>query len=308
VALKYCSICGVLIPDAPPEQDAVICEKCFTSRKVTVAGNQRAEASAAANQEPRPPSRIQFSCPSCRSLLQLPPVEKRTKIKCPRCQVDFHMYPDGRIEASSPSPVAPQAKLLEDLRPISDLNALLEKVPERKVTALPSVLDSDLYGKPAEESSNAAARPAAPPPAKRAAEPIYELLPESESESGSTGVAFAKNVIEQAPEQPKKVKTTAKRPREAVGQARREREQREIRAAEAQRHTLALLERRNKRVLAAAKLVALVVAPLLVSGVFLVSTTNEAGFAVKGTLGARLADLGEVVRRGVEGMRALVGG
>jgi hypothetical protein len=214
-------------------------------------------------------------------------------------------------------------------------------VPEKKIAALPSVLDSDAYAdlreqptgqdSPAPGSSSRGktakvTRPLEPTPnqkplSKSITDPGYVLLPDS---SEHPAIGFAKDVIEQAvpapapaeppPKEPPPKKaatgkiTTARRTRDAVERSRREREERELRAAEAQRHTLALMERRRKRALAVARLVALVVAPLVVSVVFLASTTSEVGFATKGALGSRLGDLGEVVRRGVQGLEALVSG
>jgi hypothetical protein len=90
--------------------------------------------------------------------------------------------------------------------------------------------------------------------------------------------------------------------------ARIEKEQRDLRTAEAQRHTLALLERRRRATVATARVVALAVVPLVILLVVLASTTNETGFATKGALGTRLSDLGELARRGVDGWKTLFAG
>src|SRR5271170_838277 len=118
MAMNYCEVCGILIANAPPGVPATICERCFASRKVIVAPDDSSDVRGTEE-----PERVQFACPTCRSLLQLPPVRKRTKIKCPQCKVDFALYPDGRIEAT-PADMAQgrpktarldQSKLLGDM-------------------------------------------------------------------------------------------------------------------------------------------------------------------------------------------------
>ena len=366
MALQYCQVCGVLIPNAPPGVDATICEKCFSTRKLIIAGDEDSSGSyplPGSNATTAVPDRVQFPCPSCRSVLALAPVKKRTKIKCPRCVVDFYMFPDGRIEGSTssaptspPAPSSsatvaaspgPQSKLLEDLKPLSDLDEILERVPEKKVQALSSVLDSDRYATFDQDSSSGAApklpptpapaaapaappklkttrlappRPAPPPSAPRPvaapeAESGYELLADSDETGGA--VAFADKVIEQPGAPPASPNdsakrqgriATARRSKDAVEKARRERDERDLRAANASRHTLALLERRRREAFAAARLFALALAPAVIALVFLASTTQETGFATKGSFGVRLTDLGEIVRRGTDGWKTLLTG
>ncbi len=313
MAVQYCEVCGVLVAGS-----SSICERCLQSRKVVVAdsGSDRA------------PQRVQFACPTCQSLLQLAPVTKRTKIKCPKCQGEFALHPDGRIEgagSSSATKKVPgaQENLLADLRPKTDLDLLLERVPEKKTDALPSVLQSEHYEDfqdPSSTSGNTAAA------AKKKVEKGdgYAILPES---TGPTEIPLdlvpdssdRRPAVEPAPkpkappkekdkDEPAKPKPripTARRSREQLEQARREKEARAVRAAEAQKYTIALLERKKERTLATTKLAALVAGPLLVAGLFLVSTTAEGGFAVKGPLGKSLAELGEVARHGAEGLIGL---
>lgn len=387
MALQYCQVCGVLIPNAPAGVDATICEKCFGTRKLIIAGDETSDIprTPGTNATTVSPDRVQFGCPSCQSVLALAPVKKRTKIKCPRCTADFYLYPDGQIESSgSQSPAtttastsSSQSKLLADLKPVSsDLQELLDKVPEKK-TPLASVLDSDRYasfteaseassapqlppGITAEPAKPRTARFGAPPPAgaptgtarfapggapppdlaRFAAGPPglappsrpapaperpapapagsdsgYELVADSNETSG--GIDFADKVIEQsvpapaAPADSGKRQgriATARRSKDAIEKARREREERDIRAAEAQRHTLALMERKRREAVAAARLYALSLVPLVVALVFLASTTQETGFATHGPVGTRLADVGDVVRRGVEGWKTLLAG
>src|SRR5690242_3678512 len=109
MALQYCQVCGVLIPNAPPGVDATICERCFSTRRLIVPGED--EGSSGPKQAAAP-ERVQFTCPSCQSLLQLPPVKKRTKIKCPRCSVDFYMDESRKIDAGASPQGGPQSKLI----------------------------------------------------------------------------------------------------------------------------------------------------------------------------------------------------
>lgn len=325
--LNYCEVCGVLIANAPPGASASICEQCYAKRKVIVApttpGNP---APSGEDQITEAPQRIQFACPSCRSLLQLPPVRKRTRIKCPQCRNDFAMLPDGRIEGAGP-PTAKlgktpstgrleQEKLLGDLKPLRELDDLLARVPEKKVEALPSVLDSD-SGTPF-DSNSASAQPdvelemlpegTGPGEAAQTNTQDYVLLPDS---GGEPDFPESKELdpipqSEPAPREKKKIQT-ARRSKDQLYQARKEKELRAQRAAEAQKYTLALIEKRKRRAMATLKLLVLVLAPLLVASLLLVSTTQEAGFAVHGGLGRTLTDVGETARRGVEGLLTLAG-
>ena len=321
--MQYCEVCGVLIANAPSGAGATICERCFASRKVIVAPDE-----ASSNPE-LAPARVQFGCPSCESLLQLPPVAKRTKIKCPSCKKDFYMHPGGEIEAAGgtaagtgapppraipPTGRAPSAqeKLLDGLGPTKNLDDLLERVPQRKAEALPSVLDTGRY-KPLSPDSGSDQKTAPGTesagfdllPDSNEQKPL-DLLPDSDERRALTPPKAAP-----PPKTPtKKLEKipTARKTREQVEAERKKAEERAARTAQAAQYTNALEERRRKRTVAVVGLVSVVLGPLVVLGVCLASTTGGAGFAVGGKLGAFLASSGEVARRGVEGLSTLVQG
>ncbi len=310
MAFNYCEVCGILISNTPPGVPPTICPKCFASRKVLLA--------------PDPPSddtrrdstadRVQFVCPSCRSILQLPPVKKRTKIKCPQCSSAFAMHPDGRIEPAVQTAKLEQEKLLGDLKPRRELDDLLARVPERKVEALPSVLQSDSDEAPVDSASASAQPdielemlPAGVGPGQAADDhgKDYELLPDS-GERSDVPESRELDPVREAP-QPRKKIATARRSREQAQAQRKEQVERAKRTVEAQKFTVALLEARKVRSLAVLRLSAYVLAPVLVSGIFLTSTTSEGGFAVRGGLGHALGELGDMARRGVDGVLAITG-
>lgn len=300
MGLNYCEVCGVLIANVAPNAPATICERCFASRKVLLGSDPPSDARATDT-----PDRVQFACPSCRSILQLPPVKKRTKIKCPQCRADFAMHPDGRIERAGGTTKLPQDALLGDLKPQRELDDLLARVPEKKFEALPKILDSGSASAQPEIELDMLPQGVGP---GDAANPDYLLLPDNKGEPDFPEskeldpVKLGKD-LEKAP---KKI-ATARRTKEQVYEKRKEQEARAKRAQEAQKYTLALLEQRRRRALATARLVALVLGPLLIGSLFLISTTQEGGFAVKGGLGRALGDLGDTARRGVEGVLSLTG-
>jgi hypothetical protein len=316
--MNYCEVCGVLIANAPPGVPTSICEKCFAQRKVIVAPD-----SDSTDARTDAPDRVQFTCPACRSLLQLPPVVKRTKIKCPQCRGDFAMYPDGRIEPASTAGKIKtpstgrleQEKLLGDLKPLRELDDLLARVPEKKGEALPTAL-ADSGGVPF-DSNSASAQPEieldmlphgiGPGDAAQHNTQDYVLLPDS-SPANDSLPAESKELdpVKDDATKPAKIRT-ARRTKDRVYEQRKEKEVRAQRAVEAQKHTLALIERNRKRTLATLKLVFVLAAPLLLGGLFLISTTQEGGFAVRGGLGHMLGDVGETARRGVEGVLSLIG-
>jgi hypothetical protein len=306
--MNYCEVCGVLIAGAPPGVPASICERCFASRKVLV------EPDADSSSSQVPADRIQFACPSCKSILQLPPVPKRTKIKCPQCRADFAMEPNGRIESIRASQKLDQERLLTDLKPQRELDDLLARVPEKKSSeALPSVLDSGQYDdiRLANDSGAAGAEPElkllsqtqrpGPGDAAGKQEPDYILLDDA------PGAPESADPVKDGEEPKRKKIQTARRSKDQIYALRKEQEVRAKRAAEAQKYTLALVELRRRRAVATARLAALVAAPLLVGSLFLISTTQEGGFAVRGGLGHALTEIGETARRGVEGVFSLVG-
>jgi DNA-directed RNA polymerase subunit M/transcription elongation factor TFIIS len=324
--MDYCEVCGVLIANTAATGGVAICERCLATRRVvpeTDSGLDRVAPAPAGAAE-----RIQFPCPSCKSILQLPPVKKRTKIKCPRCAHDFAMTAEGKLEQHTRStgklPSA-QEKLLEGLKVERDLDDLLERVPEKKAPALPSVLDSGRYEEFRTDSgSRQTPKLAALPPAGTGSRGEgYALLP-NEPEVERVPVDAPLDLAD-APEPPavetaaKKAPTessksakpriaTARRKKDDLYEAQRKKAERSVRAAEAQKYTLALLEKRKRRTLQVVWLAGLLVLPLIVMGVFLISTTAEGGFAVRGGVGRALTDLGEVATRGVQGGEALVTG
>jgi LSD1 subclass zinc finger protein len=306
VALNYCEVCGILIANAPPGVPATICPKCFASRKVLLAPDPPSDDV----KRPSSHDRVQFVCPSCRSILQLPPVKKRTKIKCPQCSSGFAMHPDGRIEPAAPTAKLEQQKLLGDLKPARELDDLLARVPEKKVDVLPSVLQSDSDESPVDPASASAQAdieldPSGAGPGQAAKDQDYELVPDS-GEQPDVPESRELDPVRDAP-QPRKKIATARRSREQAQAQRKEQAERAKRTVEAQKYTIALVEKKRVRTLAVLRLSAYVLAPLLVSGIFLTSTTSEGGFAVKGGLGHALGELGDMARRGVDGVLAITG-
>jgi hypothetical protein len=316
--MNYCEVCGVLIANTPSGTTS-ICERCFAQRKVIVTPGS---GSSSEDQKTEAPQRVQFSCPSCKSLLQLPPVRKRTRIKCPQCRGDFAMFPDGHIEKAAAggttkldrTPSAArieQEKLLGDLKPLKELDDLLARVPEKKRDAMPDMLDA---GVPLDSAS---AQPdvelemlpqgVGPGEAAETNTQDYVLLPDSGGEPDFPESKELDPVREQQPrQQPKKIQT-ARRTKDQLYQQRKEKELRAQRAADAQKYTLALIEKRHQRNVKTLKLLLVVLLPVIPGALLLMSTTQEAGFAVRGGLGRTLHDVGETARRGVEGVLSLTG-
>lgn len=321
MALNYCEVCGVLIANAPPGTPTSICERCFAQRKVLVTPGSD---STAGDQATEAPDRVQFACPNCKSLLQLPPVRKRTRIKCPQCRGDFAMNPDGRIEragqttklAKTPSTTRlEQEKLLGDLKPLKELDDLLARVPEKQRDMRgPSMLDSNNVPF---DSSSASAQPdvelemlpqgVGPGEAAETNTQDYVLLPDSGGEPDFPESKELDPVKLDAPKQPAKKIQTARRSKDDLYKARKEKEVRAQRAADAQKYTLALIEKRHQRNVKTLKLIVVALLPVLPGALLLMSTTQEAGFAVRGGLGRALHDVGETARRGVEGILSLTG-
>lgn len=94
-----------------------------------------------------PRKKMRFQCPFCSSSLRIPAVRKRTRIRCPRCTGDFHVYPDGRVDA--PSERAPQAPA----------SALAPEISNRETISLSAIPVVDL---PAESSEASAASSSTP--------------------------------------------------------------------------------------------------------------------------------------------------
>ncbi len=319
--MNYCEVCGVLIANAPPGTPASICETCFAQRKVIVTPGS---GSSSEDQATAAPERVQFTCPACGSLLQLPPVKKRTRIKCPQCRGDFALFPDGRIEKAAAgntqkfekTPSAArieQEKLLGDLKPLKELDDLLARVPEKKREALPDEMsDAAKF-----DSNSASAQPdvelemlpqgVGPGEAAQTNTQDYVLLPESGGEPDFPESKELDPVKPDQPRQPPKKIQTARRTKDQVYQQRKEKELRAQRAADAQKYTLALIEKRHQRNVKTLKLLVVVFLPLIPGALLLMSTTQEAGFAVRGGLGRTLHDVGETARRGVEGILSLTG-
>jgi LSD1 subclass zinc finger protein len=321
VPVSYCEVCGVLIASGSGGP-GTICDRCLSSRKVIVSNPDSGSDSA----PPAAPQRVQFACPTCRSLLQLPPVTKRTKIKCPKCQGEFALHPDGKIEATggpTTKKLGAQENLLADLKPKGpDLDALLERVPQKKGDALPSVLESEGYVD-FQDSGSSGGAPPIPGTKTRERGDGYAILPESTGPKDDAPLDFAEpdsseKIVIPAPRPEPREKAappaekaakpriqTARRTREKINEQRREAELRAQRAAEAQKYTIALLERKKQRTVATTKLAALVGGPLIVAGLCLVSTNSGGGFAVNGPLGSKLTSLGEVARNGASGLLGL---
>jgi len=306
MAMNYCEVCGILIANALPGAPATICERCFASRKVLVASDPPSGDLTGSGQD-----RVQFQCPSCKSLLQLPPVRKRTKVKCPSCRGDFAMFPDGHTEVAGKTTKIDQERLLGDLKPRRELEDLLAKVPEKRGDALPSVLDSDQYGNQDSGSTDVQLEmlphDVGPGEAAQSHGQGYVLLPDSDDKHQVPESRELEPVSAEPPKSKTKKIQTARRTKDQVYQQRKEKEDRARRAAEAQKHTVALMERRHRRAMATARLVGLAAAPVIVFGLCLMSTTQEGGFAVKGFLGKTFNDIGETARRGVEGVLTLAG-
>ncbi|MEZ0230825.1 MAG: hypothetical protein ACAI25_19555 [Planctomycetota bacterium] len=318
--MNYCEVCGVLIANAPPGTPTSICETCFAQRKVIVTPG----SGSAPDQATEPPDRVQFSCPACKSLLQLPPVRKRTRIKCPHCRGDFAMYPDGKIERATANtqkfekatPSAArieQEKLLGDLKPLKELDDLLARVPEKKRDVMPDAMSDAVPF----DSNSASAQPdvelemhpegVGPGEAAETNTQDYVLLPDSGGEPDFPESKELDPVKPDGPkQQPKKIQT-ARRTKDQVYQQRKEKELRAQRAADAQKYTLALIEKRHQKNVKTLKLLLIVFLPLIPGALLLMSTTQEAGFAVRGGLGRTLHDVGETARRGVEGVLSLTG-
>lgn len=353
MALLYCEVCGVLIAKPPAEgprrtDQGTICDRCFGSRKVIIAEGESSDltgssGSAAPARAPAPaaPSdaeRVQFPCPTCRSLLQLKPVPKRSRIRCPKCSADFYLMPDGRLEGPDGAPIArPQApppkvappvsltpvpppppaaaaapsaqqKLLDDLKPVKQLD-FLDKVPEKKASPLPSVLDSGQYDEFANKGSGsdmAIGRPELAPVGTGPGQ-VEEKL---KAEKGAAWAGESYRILDSGegpvPKEAPPAKPTTKRiaaadPRRKPDPADEKRRAELARKArEAEAATQRYVRQNTAQAFRSMGYVALVALPLLIAAPILISADRGTGFAARDDgLGVALRDLGRVVRRGI---------
>jgi len=102
-----CEACGQDLKQS--EVANGICRGCLQRRKVVIAPDIDGLALSASSQDVAPPRdlrapeepkrrRLKFPCCYCERKLRLVSVQKRTKIRCPSCEGDFYLYPDGRRE------------------------------------------------------------------------------------------------------------------------------------------------------------------------------------------------------------------
>src|SRR5581483_5056874 len=113
----------------------------------------------------------------------------------------------------------------------------------------------------------------------------YVLLPDS-GEQPRPDLPESKELdpVREDAKEPKKKIATARRTKDQVYQQRKEKEARAARAQEAQKYTQALIEKRNRRAASTFKLLAIVFLPVIPGALLLMSTTQQAGFAVHGGL------------------------
>ncbi|MBI3726643.1 hypothetical protein HY251_22180, partial [bacterium] len=102
---------------------------------------------------------------------------------------------------------------------------------------------------------------------------------------------------------------SSRRPSGTTEEDEQELEKRAARKAEAEALAQQIDAARSKRTLASLGLFSLVLLPLLVGGAFLGSTAQGTGFATgEGKMAHALADLGDVVKAGVQGWESIVTG
>ncbi len=109
MALRYCEVCGALIPAKEARRAdatfAFICPRCFENRKAVVASGS--DSGLEMKRQGALGEDVKFGCIGCKRQLRRKRVATAKTIKCPSCETMQTLHPDGRTEALASGPVDP---------------------------------------------------------------------------------------------------------------------------------------------------------------------------------------------------------
>ncbi len=263
MGLRYCEVCGALIPakEARLASSAkeFICPRCFESRKALVqSGSDASMQMKSPSALPKDSGNVRFNCLGCKRQLKRKRVALMRRFRCPQCDLEQNLFPDGHVESleKQPDPDDP-IKFANQSVDASEVGELFD--------------DDDLKLEDEDERAGA--------------------LEEEPGDASSSSNAAAKVV--KAPRSSKRIKAPRRR-KDASGSGRlRARSADPESEQDSEVEESAEAEERPGRRWLRVLLIVLVLVPPILAAVLLAGTWEHDGFARRG-------GLGELVERGTQ--------
>lgn len=109
MGLRYCEVCGALIPakEARLASSAkeFICPRCFESRKALVqSGSDASMQMKSPTALAKDGGNVRFNCLGCKRQLKRKRVALMRRFRCPQCDLEQNLFPDGHVESLDKQP------------------------------------------------------------------------------------------------------------------------------------------------------------------------------------------------------------